>query len=382
MKIYLDNSATTQADKRVVRAMQDAMTKRYGNPGSMHFMGDEAKEILDNARMTIAKAINASPEEIIFTSGGTESNNLAIKGITSATNKKHIITSQIEHPSVTNTCKSLERQGYRVTYLPVDKEGFVKPKQVEEAITEDTALVTIMHANNEIGTIQPIGEIARICESKKVPFHTDAVQSLKKVPIDVSATHVSALSMSAHKIHGPKGTGALYVRRTVPILSQIQGGGQERNKRSGTENMPGIEGFAEVAKLKYPADKVAKLRDYLIKKIREEIPDTVLNGPKDLSKRLCNNASISFEYIEGESLLLRLSMEGICVSTGSACAARDLKVSYVLKAIGLPVETAHGTLRFSLSSLNTKKEMDYTVKRLKQAVKDLRKMSPLSGGKR
>ncbi len=381
MKIYLDNNATTKVDKNVAKAMQDAMLKTYGNPGSLHYMGDEAKELIEQARATIAKELNARPEEIIFTSGGTESNNLAIKGIVTSTNKKHIITSKIEHPCVLETCKALERQGYTVTYLPVDKEGFVSPKQVEEAITSDTALVTIMAANNEIGTIQPIEEIAKICSAKKVPFHTDAVQAFKKIPIDVTKLPVSALSLSAHKIHGPKGVGALFLRKGLQIKPQIHGGGQERNKRSGTENVPGIAGFGEAVKIKYDSKKVAKLRDYLVNKITKTILDIVYNGPKDNSKRVCNNASMSFKYIEGEALLLHMSMSGICVSTGSACAARDLKISYVLKEIGLEPEVAHGTLRLSLSMSTTKQELDYAVKALKTAVTTLRKISPLGGKK-
>ncbi len=381
MKVYLDNSATTQVDKKVAGAMQNAMLKHFGNPGSMHYMGDEAKELLEQARAAVAKEINAKPEEIIFTSCGTESNNLAIKGILAATQKKHIITSKIEHPSVLEVCKALERQGYCVSYLPVDKEGFVTAKQVEQAITTDTGLVTIMHANNEIGTIQPIDEIAKTCAAKGVPFHTDAVQSFKKVPIDVAKIQASALSISSHKIHGPKGAGALFLRKGIQIRPLLHGGGQERSKRSGTENMPGIAGFAEAAKLQYDAKKVAQLRDYFVKKVLKNIPDAVYNGPTDSSRRLCNNASISFKYIEGEGLLLHLSMHGICVSTGSACAARDLKISYVLKEIGLEPGVAHGTLRFSFSAKNTKHEADYTVKKLKETVATLRKMSPL-GGKR
>ncbi|MFH0752550.1 MAG: cysteine desulfurase family protein [archaeon] len=379
MKVYLDNSATTQVDKKAARAMQDAMLKYYGNPGSMHYKGDEAKEILDKARETIAKSINAKPEEIIFTSGGTEANNLAIKGMTGQ--NTHIITTVIEHPSVEKTCKALEKEGYTITYLPVNNEGLVTAEQVEKAITPETKLVTIMHASNEIGTIQPIKEIAELCAKKKILFHTDAVQSFKKVPIDISKIPISAMSLSSHKIHGPKGVGALYLRKGIKINAQLHGGGHELGRRSGTENLPGIAGFAEAVKLKLDTNKIAKLRDYLIKKVMKEIPEVKLNGPKDNSKKLCNNASLSFKYIEGEGLLLHLSMNGICVSTGSACAARDLKVSYVLKAIGLPAEIAHGTIRFSLSAYNTKQEIDYTVNKLKIIVKDLRKMSPLGGKK-
>ncbi len=379
MKAYLDNNATTQVDKQAAKAMQDAMLKHYGNPGSMHYKGDEARNILEKARAEIAKAINARPEEIIFTSGGTEANNLAIKGMLGQ--KTHIITSAIEHPSVKDTCKALEKKGCKVTYLPVDSEGFVTAKQVEQAITPETALVTIMHANNEIGTIQPIEEIAEVCARKNVPFHTDAVQSFKKVPIDASKTPITVMSLSAHKIHGPKGAGALYIRKGAKLEPLIQGGGQERGKRSGTENLPGIAGFAEAAKLKIDTQKIARLRDYFIKKVLKEIPDTRLNGPKDPTKRICNNASISFKYIEGEGLLLHLSMAGICVSTGSSCAARDLKVSYVLKEIGLPAEIAHGTIRFSFSKHTTKQELDYTIKELKQKVKTLRNISPLGGKK-
>lgn len=378
MKIYLDSNATTQVDKKAARAMQEMTTKYYANPGSLHFMGDEAKGIIDKARETIAKAINAKPEEIIFTSGGTEANNLAIKGMLGQ--KTHIITTAIEHPSVLETCKALEKEGYKTTYLPVDKDGFVTAKQVEQAITPETALVTVMHANNEIGTIEPIEEIARVCEKNKIPFHTDAVQAFKKVPIDATKIPVTAISLSSHKIHGPKGTGALYIRKGTRLEPILHGGGQERNKRAGTENTIGIAGFAEAAKQKIDTAKTTKLRDYLIKRVLKEIPETRLNGPAG-EKRLCNNASISFKYIEGESLLLHLSLEGICVSTGSACAARDLKLSYVLKAIGLPAETAHGTIRFSFSHHNTKQEIDYTINKLKSIVKKLRAISPLGGKK-
>lgn len=377
MKVYLDNNATTQVDKKAAKAMQEAMLKHYGNPGSLHYMGDEAKQILENARAEIAKAINASPEEIIFTSGGTESNNLAIKGLVGQ--KTHIITTEIEHPSVKDTCKAMERQGCKVTYLPVDGEGFVTAKQVEQAIIEETALVTIMHANNEIGTIEPIEEIAKVCAKHNVIFHTDASQTFKKVPIDVSKTQISAISLSAHKIHGPKGTGALYVRKGVKLNPLLHGGGQEKNKRSGTENLPGIVGFAEATKLKVEPEKIAKLRDYFIDRALKEIPHARLNGPRD--RRLCNNANISFSYVEGESLLLHLSFDGICISTGSACAARDLKISYVLKAIGLQPEIAHGTIRFSLSQHTTKEELDFTIAKLKKTVESLRKISPLGGKK-
>ncbi|MBU2638350.1 MAG: cysteine desulfurase [Nanoarchaeota archaeon] len=378
IKAYLDNSATTKVDEKAALAVKDAMLKHYGNPSSLHLFGEEAKELLSKARAVIAKEINAKPSEIIFTSGGTEANNLAVRGIMSASSKKHIVTSAFEHHSVLNLCKQLEKEGFSVTYVNPDREGIISPDKVKEAITADTALVSVMHANNEIGTIQPIEEIANICRARNVLFHTDAVQSFKKIP--VNARWVDALSLSSHKIHGPKGVGVLYLRDGVKIKPLVYGGHQENEKRPGTENVPGIMGFAKAAEQKIDVKKIEKLKDYFISKVLKEIPDTMLNGSS--TQRLCNNANISFKYIEGEGLLLHLSMKGIAVSTGSACSSTELEPSHVLLAIGLRHEEAHGSIRFTLSKYTTKAELDYTLKELKSVVKTLRKISPIKGGNR
>lgn len=372
----MDNGATTKVDDEVVKVMQEFMVNKFGNPSSLHQFGREVKNALDRSRKVIAAKINAEPEEIIFTSGGTEADNLAIKGIVYA-NKNHIITSRIEHPAVLNTCKQLEKEGFRVTYLNVDENGFVDLKQLEKAIDEKTALVSIMHANNEIGTIEPIEEIGRICQKRKVLFHTDAVQSFTKVPINVKKMGIDLLSMSAHKIHGSKGIGALYVRKGVKINKMLYGGHQEGDIRPGTENVPGIIGFAKAVEISSDRNikEMIKLRDKLINTILEKIPDVRLNGSRD--KRLCNNADFSFRYVEGESLLLYLDSRGIAVSTGSACSSRSLEPSHVLTAIGLKPEVAHGSLRFTLSKYTTDEEIDYVVENLAETVEYFRKISPL-----
>lgn len=376
MRVYMDNGATTKVDDEVVKVMQEFMVNKFGNPSSLHQFGREVKNALDRSRKVIAAKINAEPEEIIFTSGGTEADNLAIKGIVYA-NKNHIITSRIEHPAVLNTCKQLEKEGFRVTYLNVDENGFVDLKQLEKAIDEKTALVSIMHANNEIGTIEPIEEIGRICQKRKVLFHTDAVQSFTKVPINVKKMGIDLLSMSAHKIHGSKGIGALYVRKGVKINKMLYGGHQEGDIRPGTENVPGIIGFAKAVEISSDRNikEMIKLRDKLINTILEKIPDVRLNGSRD--KRLCNNADFSFRYVEGESLLLYLDSRGIAVSTGSACSSRSLEPSHVLTAIGLKPEVAHGSLRFTLSKYTTDEEIDYVVENLAETVEYFRKISPL-----
>jgi len=380
-KIYLDHGATTPVDKEVVKAMLPYLIEKFGNASSIHSYGQETKEALEKSREIVAKKLGAKPNEIIFTSGGSESDNLAIKGVAHAYRNKgnHIITSDIEHPAVLGTCKSLAEEGFEITYLKVDNEGFVKPDDVEKAITKKTILVSIMHANNEIGTIEPIEEIGKICKSKGVLFHTDAVQSFTKVPIDVNKMNIDLLSISAHKIHGPKGVGALYIREGTKIKKMIDGGHHEFDMRAGTENIPGIVGFAKAVELvndnqiKY----MTKLRDKLIKELLR-IPDTKLNGPsgKNLDRRLCNNVNISFKYAEGESILLRLDDKGIAVSTGSACSSRSLKPSHVLLAIGLKPETAHGSIRFTLGRENTMQEINYTIKTTKEVVEELRKLSP------
>ena len=379
MRAYLDNGATTMAAPEVVKVVNEYFTDKYGNASSLHRLGQEAKEALENSREIIAKAINAEPKEIIFTSGGSESDNLAIKGAAYANKDggNHIITTKIEHHAVENSFESLEKEGFKVTWLNVDKEGFVELEQLKKEITAKTILVSIIHANNEIGTVQDIEKIGRICKEKKVLFHTDAVQSFTKVPIDVKKMNIDLASFSAHKLHGPKGIGALYVKKGTKIKKMIDGGHQENELRAGTENIPGIAGFAKAVELVKEAElkKTAELRDYFIDKVMKEIPETILNGSR--TKRLCSNASITFKYIEGEALLLRLDDKGISVSTGSACSSTELKPSHVLTAIGLPAAIAHGTTRFTLSRYTTKEELDYTFNVLKEEVAELRKMSPL-----
>jgi cysteine desulfurase len=373
MKAYFDNGATTRVDPRVVKAMLPYFTEVYGNASSIHSYGVKAREAISKAREVIAKKINASPQEIIFTSGGTESDNLAIKGVALSKGKGHIITSKIEHHAVLNTCKALEGQGFKVTYLPVDKDGLVSLELLSKAIKEDTILVSIMHANNEIGTIQPIKEIYEICKSKGVIFHTDAVQSFTKVPLNSS--HADLISFSSHKIHGPKGVGALFVREGVKLKRLMEGGGHEFGFRPGTENVPGIIGFVKAVELCSKSDfkKMIVLRDYIITELLK-IPGSMLNGPK---KRLCNNINITFDRVEGESLLLYLDSKGIAVSTASACSSRDLKPSHVLTAIGLRPEKSHGTIRITISRFNTKEEADYLITSVKESVKKLREMNPL-----
>ncbi len=383
MNVYLDNGATTMVDKEVEKAILPYFTKVYGNASSLHTHGQEAKKALEESREVIAKKINALPEEIIFTSGGTEADNLAIKGIAFANKEKgkHIITTKIEHHAVEKTCKFLESDGFEVTYLDVDKEGFVDLEELKKAITDKTILVSIIHGNNEIGTIQDIEKIGEICKEKNVYFHTDAVQSFTKVPIDVKKQNITLASFSAHKIHGPKGIGALFVKKGTKIKKLSDGGSQENNLRGGTENIPLIMGFAKAVELAKEEDckKMEKLRDYFIEKIEKEIPEVKLNGSR--KERLCNNVNITFKYIEGEALLLRLDDKGIAVSTGSACSSRELKPSHVLIAIGLHPAMAHGSIRFTLSRFTTKEEVDYTIKHLKEVVAELRSISPLWRGK-
>lgn len=381
-KVYLDNGATTKADDVVVEAMRAYFNIDYGNASSLHEFGRSARKGLEKAREEIAKTINAEPEEVIFTSGGTESDNIAVQQAAHANCEpgNHIITTCIEHHAVEETCKFLEKQGSSVTWLSVDKEGFINLRQLEKAITPKTVLVSIIHANNEIGTIQDIKAIGEVCKRHKVCFHTDAVQSYTKVPIDVKSMNVDLISVSGHKIHGPKGIGALYVKKGTKITSLMKGGSHEFCLRPGTENVAGAVGFAKAAMLCRPEDtaRMEKNRDYMIERILKEIPHTRLNGP--MENRLCNNINISFEYIEGESLLMKLDDEGIAVSTGSACSSRSLEPSHVLLAIGLKHETAHGSIRFTISRYTTKQEIGYAIGKLKTAVKELRQMSPLYKG--
>jgi len=384
MKAYLDNGATTAVDKEVVKAMLPYMLKEYGNASSLHYKGQAASKAISEARREFAAYINASPEEIIFTSGGTESDNLAILGTVryfrvKEEGKIHIITSKIEHPAVLNTCRELEAEGIEVTYIDVDKEGIINIEELKSSIKPYTKLITIMHANNEIGTIQPLKEIGEIAKEKNITFHSDAVQSLTKLSIDVKELDINMMSFSAHKIHGPKGIGALYVRKGTKISPIAFGGSHEFKKRPGTENVAGIIGFAKALSLskKEDCEKMQKLRDRLIDGLLKT-PNSMLNGSRE--KRLCNNVNIGFAFIEGEGLLMHLSGKGICVSTGSACSSKSLEPSHVLGALGLRHEIMHGTLRLTLSRHTTEKEIDYTIKSINAIVKKLRKFSPLKEG--
>ncbi len=375
--IYLDNAATTPLDEQVLKAMLPYFSEKCGNASSLHLKGQEARRAVEEARELIAKSINARPEEIIFTSGGTESNNLAIKGLAFAyPGKKHIVTSKIEHDCVLNACKWLESQGYKVTYLDVDKEGFVNPKDVENSITKDTLLVSLIQGNNEIGTIQDLESIGKICRTKGIFLHTDACQSYTKTLLDVKKQNLDLVTLNAHKIHGPKGVGALYIRQGIKIVPLAHGGGQERNKRSGTENVPGMVGFAKSSRHMTGRDvsRMKELRDKLIQGL-EKIPDCRLNGPKgDL--RLVNNVNFSFFGVEGEAIGSYLNAEGICSSTGSACSSKSLEPSHVLLAIGLTPAQAHGSLRLSLGKQTTQKEIDKVIEVLPKIIQKLRKISP------
>lgn len=382
-KIYLDYAATTPADPRVVQAMLPYFTDYFGNPSSLHSFGQEAKRAVETARQKIASFIGANPEEIIFTSGGTESDNTALIGMAHAKKNKgaHIITTAIEHHAVLETCRFLEKEGFRITYLNVDKHGLVDPSAVEKAISSDTILISIMHANNEIGTIQPIEEVGRIAREKGVDFHTDAVQTFGHIPISVNDLHVNLLSASAHKIYGPKGVGVLYVRKGTRFTPFLHGGDQERGRRASTHNVPAIAGFdkaVEIAgeEMELETEKLLSLRDRLINGIIEGIEDSYLNG--DTARRLPNNVNVSIAFVEGESMILNLDMEGIACSTGSACTSSSLEPSHVLMAIGLPHELAHGSLRFSLGKYSSKEDVDHVLEVLPGIVKKLRAMSPLS----
>lgn len=380
--IYLDNAGTTKTSHEVINAMIPFFEEEYGNASSLHSMGQRAKEHLDAARKIVAECINADAGEIYFTSGGSESDNQAIISASilgERKGKKHIISSQFEHHAVLHTLEKLEKQGFSVTYLPVYENGIVKIEDLKNAIREDTCLVTIMFANNEIGTIQPIKEIGQICHEKGIIFHTDAVQAVGHIPVDVKEMNIDMLSISGHKFHGPKGVGALYCKKTVLLNKFIEGGAQEKNKRAGTENVAGIVGMATALKnacdhMDENAQKEIKLRDKLITKL-SKIPHSSLNG--DWKNRLPNNFNMCFEGIEGESLLLLLDDEGICASSGSACTSGSLAPSHVLLAIGRPHEVAHGSLRLTLSEYNTEEEIDKVIKVVPPIVELLRKMSPV-----
>jgi len=374
--IYLDNAATTKVDKDVLKAMLPYFTEKYGNASSLHSEGQKAKKAMEDSRMVIAESINAKPEEITFTSGGTESDNLAIKGLALAyPEKRHIITSEIEHPAVLETCEEMQKQGYKVSYIGVDKEGIINPNDIEKAIQHDTLVVSVMHVNNEVGAIQPIENIAALCRKHNVFFHTDAVQSLSKLEIDVKKQNIDLLSASAHKINGPKGVGFLYVRNGIKIKPIINGGGHEFGKRSGTENVAGIVGMAKAVELANAVKNqksIKKIRDALLNNILR-IKGARLNGSRE--KRIYNNINVSFDGIEGESLLMLLDKAGIAVSTGSACSSQKLEPSHVLKAIGLSDMESHGSIRITLSNENTQDEMSCTLNNIKHSVERLREIS-------
>ena len=382
-RVYLDNNATTRMREEVLEAMLPYYKDIYGNASSIHEFGRQARRAVDDARARVAALVGASsPEEIIFTSGGTESDNFAIKGAAHALKAKgdHIVTSTIEHHAVFNTCKFLEKEGYRVTCVGVDKDGVVKLDELKSAITDKTILVSIMYANNEMGTIEPVEEIGAIAKEKGILFHTDAVQAVGKVPFEVSKLNVDLLSLSGHKLYGPKGIGALYIKKRTKITPILHGGHHEMNKRAGTENVAGIVGLGAAAELakKELADEAAhlkELRDYLYKGLRESIADIKLNGHPE--KRLPNTLNISFQYLEGESIILSLDMEGVAVSTGSACTSGSLEPSHVLMAMGIEPVDSQGSIRFSLGTDNTKEDMDYCLKVLPPIIKRLRDMSPL-----
>lgn len=380
--IYLDNAATTKTAPEVVEAMLPYFTEYYGNPSSVYEFAGKSKKAVNESRETIAKALGAQTNEIYFTAGGSESDNWALKATAEAyeSKGKHIITTKIEHHAILHTCEYLQKRGYEITYLDVDENGVVKLEELKKAIRPDTILISVMFANNEIGTIQPIREIGEIAHEHGILFHTDAVQAFGQVPINVDEYHIDMLSASGHKLNGPKGIGFLYIRKGVKIRSFVHGGAQERKRRAGTENVPGIVGLGKaveraVATMKERTDREIEMRDYLIERIMKEVPYTRLNGHR--TKRLPNNINFSFQFIEGESLLIMLDMEGICGSSGSACTSGSLDPSHVLLAIGLPHEIAHGSLRLTLSEEITKEDMDYVAEAIKKIVDRLRSMSPL-----
>lgn len=380
--IYLDNAATTQMYPEVLEAMLPYFTEYYGNPSAIYTFAEEGRRAVDKARRTMAELIHAKPEEIYFTGGGSESDNWALKATAEAyaSKGKHIITSTIEHHAILHTCAYLEKQGYEITYVKVDENGKIKLDELEAAIRPDTILISVMTANNEIGTIQPVAEIGKIAHEHGVLFHTDAVQAFGHIPLNVEEMHIDMLSASGHKMNGPKGVGVMYIRKGVKILSFIHGGAQERKRRAGTHNVPGIVGMGKAAELAKDtmserSRREIELREHLIERVLEEIPYTRLNG--DRTDRLPNNVSFCFRFVEGESLLILLDQAGICGSSGSACTSGSLDPSHVLLAIGLPHEIAHGSLRLTLSEKNTLEEIDYTVEELKKIIERLRGMSPL-----
>lgn len=380
--IYLDNAATTSLNPKVFEKMKPYFLENYSNPSSVYSFARESRKSVEESREIIADSLGAKQEEIYFTAGGSESDNWAIKATAEAYRDKgnHIITSKIEHHAVLHTCSFLEKHGYKITYLDVDENGIISLEDLENAITSQTILISIMFANNEIGTVEPIRQIGEIAKKHNVLFHTDAVQAYAHIPINVDKLNIDMLSASGHKFHGPKGTGFLYIRKGIKIGSLIHGGAQERKRRAGTINVPGVVGIGEAVKialenLQEKTKRETKLRDYLIKRILTEVPYSKLNGHRE--KRLSNNANFCFRFIEGESLLIMLDQKGICGSSGSACTSGSLDPSHVLLAIGLPHEIAHGSLRLTLSEETTKKEIDYVVDNVKEIVNKLRRMSPL-----
>jgi len=377
--IYLDNAASTPVHEEVVKEMLPFFTEYYGNPSSIHRLGRNAHKAVEEARKNIAKLINADPEEVLITSGGTESNNMSLYGIAHTSKKNHIITSSIEHDAILEPCKRLEKEGFSVTYLPVDHFGLVNPQDLEKEISNNTALVSIMFVNNEVGTIQPIREIADICQEKGVIFHTDAIQAVGKVPIDVKELKIDLLSIASHKIHGPKGVGALYIRKGVKIEPFVLGGGQEKGLRSGTENVASIVGFGkacQLAKANFEKNTghLQSLRDSLVSKIMKEIPHVTLNGHP--TKRVPSNAHFTFFGVNGEDLIIKLDENGIAASTGSACSVKVQKASHVLRAMGFNHEQITGSLRLTVGLNNTEEEISKTTDILKQVLQELRKVSP------
>ena len=383
--IYMDHAATTPVDERVVAAMLPYFTEKFGNPSSIHRAGRAALEALDDARETVAAALGANRKEIIFTGGGSEADNLAVKGVALAQRQAgrgtHVITSAIEHHAVLHAVEYLETLGFETTVLPVDGGGLVRPDDLRAAIRPDTVLASIMYANNEIGTIQPLAELGAICRERGVPLHTDAVQAAGALPLDVSALNVDLLTLAAHKFYGPKGVGALYVRRGTPLLPQVNGGGQERRRRAGTENVAGIVGLAAALRLAEEgraeyAGRCAALRDRLIAGLLERVPDAYLNGHP--TRRLPNNANLAFEHVEGESVLLLLDQAGVAASSGSACSSGSLEASHVLTALGLPYERAIGSVRFTVGRSTTTADVDYVVESLPPLIERLRALAPVS----
>jgi cysteine desulfurase len=382
-RVYLDNAATTRTDPDVVEAMMPYFTDTYAVASSefSHTPGIQAREGLDNAREIIAKKLNASPEEIVFTSGGTEANNLALKGSAQAASgkKNHIVCSRVEHNSVLHTCHWLEEQGYKLTWLDTDEEGFVDLNQLEKSIGDKTFLVSVQHGNQEVGTVQDIETIGRICKEKGVLFHTDAAQSFTQLEIDVNRMNADIVTLSSHKIHGPKGVGALVVRKGTPLKKILHGGYSEFDMRPGTENVAGAVGFGKAVELSKPEHitHIRSLQKHLLESLKNKIDGVILNGPEDLNRRLPWNVNVSFDLIEGESVVLHLDMKGISVITGSACFSRSLEPSYVMMAMGFTHERAHGSIRFTMSRFNEMEEIDYVVESCKEVVEALRKISPL-----